>query len=71
MKVRLSASLRQKIEQAAKANNRTLNAEIAVRLEQSFAPKREWLSKAKESSIIQMEKRLIDIEARLQALEKQ
>lgn len=71
MKVRLSATLRQKIEQAAKENNRTLNAEIAVRLEQSFVPKGMWLSKAKESSMLQMEKRLNDIETRLQALEKQ
>jgi len=36
MKVRLSADLRQKIEGAARQNNRTLNAEIVARLERSF-----------------------------------
>ncbi len=36
MKVRLSADLRQKIERAAQANNRTMNAEIVQRLERSF-----------------------------------
>jgi hypothetical protein len=36
MKVRLSADLRQKIERAAERNNRTMNSEIAARLEQSF-----------------------------------
>jgi hypothetical protein len=36
MKVRLSADLRQKIETAARDNNRTMNAEIGARLEQSF-----------------------------------
>jgi Arc-like DNA binding domain len=36
MKVRLSADLRQKIERAAVRNNRTMNSEIAARLEQSF-----------------------------------
>jgi hypothetical protein len=36
MKVRLSADLRQKVETAARDNNRTMNAEIFARLEQSF-----------------------------------
>jgi hypothetical protein len=36
MKVRLSAELRQKIEVAARRNNRTMNSEIVARLEQSF-----------------------------------
>jgi hypothetical protein len=36
MKVRLSADLRQKIENAAHRNNRTMNSEIVARLEQSF-----------------------------------
>jgi hypothetical protein len=37
MKLRLAPELRQKIEQAAKQNNRSLNGEIAARLEVSFA----------------------------------
>jgi Arc-like DNA binding domain len=36
MKVRLSADLRLKIEDAARRNNRTMNSEIVARLEQSF-----------------------------------
>lgn len=37
MKVRLSAELRRQVEEAARTNNRTLNAEIVSRLEMSFA----------------------------------
>jgi hypothetical protein len=36
MKVRLSADLREKIKTTARVNNRTMNAEIVARLEQSF-----------------------------------
>lgn len=36
MKLRISVSLRQRIEEAAKRNNRTMNGEITARLEQSF-----------------------------------
>jgi molybdopterin converting factor small subunit len=36
MKVRLTGHLRQKIENAAHENNRTMNGEIVARLEQSF-----------------------------------
>lgn len=36
MKVRLSAELRKQVEEAARTNNRTLNAEIVSRLERSF-----------------------------------
>lgn len=37
MKLRISLELRQKIEEAAKQNGRTLNGEINVRLEASFS----------------------------------
>ncbi|MEO9337218.1 Arc family DNA-binding protein [Mesorhizobium sp. SB112] len=37
MKLRISVELRQKIEEAAKQNGRTMNGEINVRLEASFA----------------------------------
>ena len=36
MKVRLSAELRRRVEEAARENNRTLNSEIVFRLEASF-----------------------------------
>jgi hypothetical protein len=48
MKVRLSAELRKMVEEAARSNNRTLNAEIVSRLERSF----------KEASDATMEQRL-------------
>lgn len=38
MKIRISADLRQRIEEAAKRNNRTMNGEIVARLEKSFEP---------------------------------
>ena len=37
MKIRLSPELKAKIDAAAKANNRTLNAEITTRLEETFS----------------------------------
>ena len=37
MKLRISIDLRQKIEEAAKRNGRTMNGEITLRLETSFA----------------------------------
>ena len=37
MKIRLSPDLKARIDEAAKANNRTLNAEITARLEITFA----------------------------------
>lgn len=37
MKLRISVELRQKVEEAAKRNGRTLNGEINVRLEASFS----------------------------------
>lgn len=36
MKIRLSATLKELIEQSAKENNRTMNAEIVSRLEATF-----------------------------------
>jgi hypothetical protein len=56
MKVRLSADLRGKIETAARSSNRTMNAEIAARLEQSFAPSSG------------LEKRLSDLESAVIAM---
>jgi len=75
MKVRLSANLRQKIETAARDNNRTMNAEIVARLEQSF---REELRAVSPLLSPDLEERLEKLErftvsvvvARLSALEK-
>lgn len=39
MKIRLPAELKTGVETAAKANNRTMNAEIVARLQQSFENK--------------------------------
>jgi hypothetical protein len=46
MKIRLSPDLRREIELAATANNRTMNAEIVMRLEQSFRAESPAASKA-------------------------
>lgn len=76
MKVRLSALLRQQVEEAARANNRTLNAEIVSRLEHSFqeeleAPAKEmkYLQVARQSSLAEYKRRLADHERRIAALE--
>lgn len=39
LKVRVTPSFREQIQQAAKENNRSMNAEIVLRLEQSFNAK--------------------------------
>jgi hypothetical protein len=75
MKVRLSGDLRQKIESAARRNNRTMNSEIVARLEQSF---REELRAVSPLQSPDLEERLEKLErftvsvvvARLSALEK-
>jgi hypothetical protein len=62
MKIRLSADLRRRIETAARNNNRTMNAEIGARLEQSFREKGRRTVSAVQSP---------DLEARLEKLEGQ
>jgi hypothetical protein len=80
MKVRLSANLRQKIETAARDNNRTMNAEIVARLEQSFreegravsplqSPDLERLARLERFSVV-LDERMDRTAARLSALEK-
>jgi BMFP domain-containing protein YqiC len=63
MKVRLSADLRRKVEDAAKLNNRTLNSEIVYRLEASFQGQ-PTLREADRLTAI--ESRLSEIEAALE-----
>jgi hypothetical protein len=74
MKVRLSADLRRKIETAAKDNNRTMNAEIYVRLEQSFRKEGRAVSPVQspdlEKRLARLERFMESIENRLSALEK-
>jgi hypothetical protein len=81
MKVRLSADLRQKIEISARDNNRTMNAEIGARLEQSFRKERRAVSLVSSPNLEerldnierQLVDRLLDVTAlsdRLSALEK-
>lgn len=79
MKIRLSADLRRKVEEAAKRNNRTMNSEIAARLEASFrdddgtAPDEiENLRVSLRAEAIErqaLESRLHHMELRLRALE--
>jgi hypothetical protein len=81
MKVRLSADLRQKIEISARDNNRTMNAEIGARLEQSFRKEGRAVSLVRSPNLEerldnierQLVDRLLDVTAlsdRLSALEK-
>ena len=74
MKVRLSADLRRKIETAAKDNNRTMNAEIYVRLEQSFRKEGRAVSPVQspdlEKRLARLERFMESIANRLSALEK-
>lgn len=65
MKLRLSTDLRRKIEEAAKRNNRTLNAEIVMRLEQAFATDGTWLDAVNASPSVRAERSLLALEARL------
>lgn len=44
MKIRLSPMLKALVEEAAKANNRTMNAEIVSRLEHTFGESKSGLS---------------------------
>ncbi len=60
MKLRISVELRQKIEEAAKRNGRTMNGEINVRLEASFA------SDPIEVELKRLAKRVAAIERRLE-----
>lgn len=77
MKIRLSAVLRQQVEEAAKANNRTLNSEIVSRLERTFREDAKhdstgmgWVAKAKHLAGTSDDDRWQDHETRIAALEK-
>ncbi|MEC5291300.1 MULTISPECIES: Arc family DNA-binding protein [unclassified Aurantimonas] len=74
MKVRLSSTLRQQVEEAAKRNNRTLNGEIVARLEKSFAEEqgehRTRFAWAKNAARSAADQRFAELEARVAALEK-
>ena len=65
MKLRLSADLRQKIESAARQNNRTMNAEIVMRMETSFAAGDNWLNRLNASPLIRAERQIMNTELRL------
>jgi hypothetical protein len=77
MKVRVSPELRSLIEAASKVNERTLNAEIAARLQWSFdkgydagaeveAVREGALARIQASPIIRLEKQLIRDKAELE-----
>ena len=75
MKIRLSPALRRQVEDAARANNRTLNSEVVSRLERTFREDGEsagaglrWIAKAKKGSLAEVEKRLTALEAAVLAL---
>ena len=55
MKIRLSPELKAMIDESAKANNRTLNAEITTRLEETFSGNGDYPSEDKLRQIIREE----------------
>lgn len=65
MKLRLSSDLRQNVEEFAKRNNRTMNAEIVTRLEQSFATDGTWLDTVNASPLVKAERQIAAAEARV------
>jgi hypothetical protein len=75
MKLRLSPSMRQSIEDAAKHNKRTMTGEIIARLEWSFEEEKRRSSESplfatlKKISKNSIEERLVDYGQRIEALE--
>ncbi len=69
--LRLRPELKGRIEAAARSNGRSMNSEIAARLEWSLGqdeePKRSALQAMQTSPAIRMEKRLIAVEAQLES----
>lgn len=63
MKIRLPADLKDQIETAAKNSGRSMNAEIAARLEQSFKQEQEEFTHAFRSAVLEDE--IKSLEARL------
>ncbi|WP_245262086.1 Arc family DNA-binding protein [Mesorhizobium sp. WSM3626] len=71
MKVRLSAELRRKVEEAARLNNRTLNAEIVSRLEWGFATGGMSLHRPQTSSNDEsLRDEVVELKSQLRALRK-
>jgi len=77
LKIRVSPELRSLIEASSKVNERTMNAEIAARLQWSFdngydasveteAVRKGALARIQASPTIRLEKRMIGIEAKLE-----
>lgn len=77
MKIRLPRDLKERIETAATAANRSWNGEIVQRLEASFQdePKKSgglsFIKAAKQSVTAALEAELADVKSQLQALRKQ
>lgn len=77
MKIRFSSDLRALVEASARANNRTMNAEIVSRLEQSYRDDAagDARSKTAARNLLRsgmgddLEKRVEELERRLDALE--
>ena len=66
MKLRISVELRKKIEEAARQNGRTMNGEINVRLEASFAAEDpiEAKVKAHDRELVRLRKKIEKLELR-------
>lgn len=67
--LRIPEQMRAALQNAADENGRSLTAEVLARLETTFPQDEDWLSKMQKSPTIQIERRLISVDARLDDIE--
>lgn len=64
--LRIPEEMRGALEGSAEANGRSLTAEVIARLETTFQGTEPWLSKIQRSPEIQLEKKLLAVEVRVE-----
>lgn len=64
--LRIPDEMREKLEEAAAENGRSLTAEVISRVESTFPKSEPWLSKVQRSPTMRFEKRLIGLETKLE-----
>lgn len=66
--LRIPEEMRAELEASAEAHGRSLTAEVIARLEMTFGGNEPWLSKIQRSPQVQIEKKLLATEVRLEQL---
>jgi hypothetical protein len=66
--LRIPEEMRSALEKSAEAHGRSLTAEVIARLETTFGGNEPWLSKIQSSPQIQIEKKLLATEVKLELL---